>query len=186
MLISPPVIGITVAALVLIWLIAVFNGLVALRNRVQNAWAQIDVQLKRRHDLIPNLVETVRGYMQHERSVFEAVTEARAQAIVAGNNIPVRTAAESALSGALGKLFAVAENYPQLRAVENFQILQEELTSTENRIAYARQCYNDEVMKYNTTQSTFPRNLFARLFGFSPASMFAGTDADRAEVYVKL
>jgi LemA protein len=186
MLISPPVIGITVLALVLIWLIAVFNGLVALRNRGQNVWAQMDVQLKRRHDLIPNLVETVRGYMQHERSVFESVTEARAQAIVAGNNIPARTAAESALSGVLGKLFAVAENYPQLRAVENFQILQEELTSTENRIAYARQCYNDEVMKYNTTQSTFPRNLFARLFGFSSASMFAGTDADRAEVYVKL
>jgi LemA protein len=186
MLISPVVIGIIVATLVLIWLIAVFNGLVALRNRVQNAWAQIDVQLKRRHDLIPSLVETVRGYMQHERSVFDAVTEARAQAIVAGSNMPVRTAAESALSGALGKLFAVAENYPQLRAVENFQILQEELTSTENRIAYARQCYNDEVMKYNTTQSTFPRNLFARLFGFSSASMFAGTDADRAEVYVKL
>jgi LemA protein len=186
MLISPPVIGITVAALVLIWLIAVFNGLVALRNRVQNAWAQMDVQLKRRHDLIPSLVETVRGYMQHERSVFESVTEARAQAIVAGNNIPARTAAESALSGVLGKLFAVAENYPQLRAVENFQILQEELTSTENRIAYARQCYNDEVMKYNTTQSTFPRNLFVRMLGFSPASMFAGMDTDRAEVYVKL
>ena len=186
MLISPVVIGIILAALVLIWLIAVFNGLVALRNRVQNAWAQIDVQLKRRHDLIPNLVETVRGYMQHERSVFDALTDARAQAIVAGSNIPVRTAAESALSGALGKLFAVAENYPQLRAVENFQILQEELTSTENRIAYARQCYNDEVMKYNTTQSTFPRNLFVRMLGFSPASMFAGMDTDRAEVYVKL
>ena len=186
MLISPVVIGIIVAVLVLIWVIAVFNGLVALRNRVQNAWSQIDVQLKRRHDLIPNLVETVRGYMQHERSVFDAVTEARAQAIVAGSNIPVRTAAESALSGALGKLFAVAENYPQLRAVENFQILQEELTSTENRIAYSRQCYNDEVMKYNTAQSTFPRNLFATLLGFSPASMFAGMDADRAEVQVKL
>ena len=186
MLISPVAIGIVVATLVLIWLIAGFNGLVALRNRVQNAWAQIDVQLKRRHDLIPNLVETVRGYMQHERSVFDALTDARAQAIVAGSNIPVRTAAESALSGALGKLFAVAENYPQLRAVENFQILQEELTSTENRIAYARQCYNDEVMKYNTTQSTFPRNLFVRMLGFSPASMFAGMDTDRAEVYVKL
>jgi len=186
MLISPVVIGIIVAAFVLIWLIAVFNGLVALRNRVQNAWAQIDVQLKRRHDLIPNLVETVRGYMQHERSVFDTVTEARAQAIVAGSNIPVRTAAESALSGALGKLFAVAENYPQLRAVENFQILQEELTSTESRIAYARQCYNDEVMKYNTTQSTFPRNLFVRMLGFSPTSMFVGMDADRAEVHVNL
>jgi LemA protein len=186
MLTSPVAIGIIVAALVLIWLIAAFNGLVALRNRVQNAWSQIDVQLKRRHDLIPNLVETVRGYMQHERSVFDAVTEARAQAIVAGSNMPERTAAELALSEALGKLFAVAENYPQLRAVENFQVLQEQLTSTENRIAYSRQCYNDEVMKYNTAQSTFPRNLFVRMLGFSPASLFAAMDADRAEEQVKL
>ncbi len=186
MQISPEMIGIIIAGLVMLWLIAAFNGLVSLRNRVQNAWAQIDVQLKRRHDLIPNLVETVRGYMQHERSVLETVAQARAQAIVAGSNIPERTAAESALGGALGKLFAVAENYPQLRAVENFQLLQEELTSTENRIAYARQFYNDEVMKYNTAQSTFPRNLFATILGFSPGSMFAGMDADRAEVQVKL
>ena len=111
-----------------------------LRNRTQNAWAQVDVQLKRRHDLIPNLVETARGYMEHERSTLEAVTEARAKAVAAtGGPLPQRMAAESALTGALGNLFAVAENYPQLRATENMQLLQEELTSTENRIAALRQ-----------------------------------------------
>jgi LemA protein len=175
------------AAIALImWVIASFNGMVALRNRVHNAWSEIDVQLKRRHDLIPNLVESVRGYMQHERSTFESVTQARVQAISAGNNVQQRSLAESALSSALGNLFAVVENYPQLHASENVQLLQEQLTSTENRIAFARQFYNDEVAKYNTMQSTFPRNLFARLLGFSPAVMFAGTDAERANVPVKI
>jgi len=186
MQISPELIVIVIAAAVLIWLIAMFNGLVAMRNQVQNAWSQIDVQLKRRHDLIPNLVETARGYMQHERSVFEAVTEARSQAMAAGENVSQRNTAELLLTAALGKLFAVVENYPQLRAVESFQLLQEELSSTENRIAFARQFYNDEVMKYNTAQSTFPRILFAGLLGFSRASMFAGTDADRAAVQVSI
>ena len=185
MQISPQWIGIVVAAIVLIWIIVTFNSLVSMRNRVQNAWSQIDVQLKRRHDLIPNLVEAARGYMQHERSVLDAVTQARAQAMAAGGNIEARTASESALSTALGRLFAVVENYPQLRAVENFQVLQEELASTENRIAYARQFYNDEVTTYNTAQSTFPRNLFSSLLGFSLATMFAATDLDRAEVQVK-
>ena len=171
----------------LVWVIAAFNGLVSLRTRVQDAWAQIDVQLTRRHDLIPNLVEAVRGYMQHERSTLEAVTQARAQAMAAaGGNVQQRSAAESALSGALGNLFAVAENYPQLRATDSMQILQEQLTSTENRIAYARQFYNDEVMKYNASQATFPRNLFAGLLGFSRATMFAAGDAERANVPVKL
>jgi LemA protein len=124
--------------------------------------------------------------MQHERSIFESVTQARAQAISAGNNVQQRSWAETALSGALGNFLGVVENYPQLRAVENFQLLQEQLTSTENRIAFARQFYNDEVMKYNTMQSTFPRNLFAGPFGFSPAAMFAGTDSDRANVQVKV
>src|SRR5512146_1408920 len=132
MQISTQVIVGLIAAGALLWLIAIFNRLVALKNRVQNAWAEIDVQLKRRHDLIPNLVETARGYMQHERSVFESVTQARAQAIAAAGNLPARTAAESGLSAALVRLFAVAENYPQLRAVESFNILHEELTSTEN------------------------------------------------------
>jgi len=183
---SLPVIGILAAiVVVLFWVIGSFNGMVGLRNRVQNAWAEIDVQLKRRHDLIPNLVESVRGYMQHERSVFESVTQARAQAILAGGNVMQRSLAESALSSAIGNLFAVVENYPQLRASENMQLLQEQLTSTENRIAFARQFYNDEVMKYNTMQSTFPRNLFSGMLGFSPATMFAGAEADRAPVQVK-
>ena len=124
MSVSPAILGLIVAVVLVVWLIGAFNGLVSLRNRVQNAWAEIDVQLKRRHDLIPNLVESVRGYMQHERSVFESVTQARAQAIAAGNNVQSRIAAESILTSALGKLFAVVENYPQLRAVENFQMLQ--------------------------------------------------------------
>lgn len=183
---SLSLIGILVTAIILlVWLISSFNSMVALRNRVQNAWSEIDVQLKRRHDLIPNLMESVRGYMQHERSVFESVTQARAQAISSGNNVRQRSMAESALSSALGNLFAVVENYPQLRASENMQGLQEQLTSTENRIAFARQFYNDEVMKYNTVQSTFPRNLFAGMFGFSQAAMFAATEADRANVQVK-
>lgn len=183
---SLSLIGILVAVIIFfVWLISSFNGMVALRNRMQNAWSEIDVQLKRRHDLIPNLMESVRGYMQYERSAFESVTQARAQAISAGNNVRQRSMAESALSSALGNLFAVVENYPQLRASENMQLLQEQLTSTENRIAFARQFYNDEVMKYNTVQSTFPRNLFAGMFGFSQAAMFAGTEADRANVQVK-
>jgi len=186
MQISPGLIVIVVAAALLIWIVASFNGLVALRNRVRNAWAEIDVQLKRRHDLIPNLVETVRGYMQHERSVFENVTQARAQAIAAGGDVLQRSAAESMLTAALGKLFVTVENYPQLRAVENVQLLQEQLTSTENRIAFARQFYNDEVMNYNTRQSTFPRNVFAGLLGFSPAAMFTALDEDRANVQVKV
>ncbi len=186
MSVSPAIIGLVLAAALVVWMITAFNGLVSLRNRVQNAWAEIDVQLKRRHDLIPNLVESVRGYMQHERSVFESVTQARAQAIAAGSNVQSRIAAESILTSALGRLFAVAENYPQLRAVENFEMLQEELTSTENRIAFARQFYNDEVMKFNTAQGTFPRNLIAAPLGFHPATMFAASDPDRSVVQVSM
>ena len=186
MRISPELIVIAVAVVAAIWGIASFNGLVALRTRVQNAWSEIDVQLKRRHDLVPNLVEAVRGYMQHERSTLEAVTQARTQAVAAGNNVAQRSAAESALSAALGNLFAVAEGYPQLRAVESVLLLQEQLTSTENRVAFARQFYNDEVMKYNTAQSTFPRNLLAGAFGFSSATMFAAEAAERANVQVKV
>jgi len=185
MQISPELIGIAAVVAVLLWLVAAFNKLVVQRTRVKNAWAEIDVQLKRRHDLIPNLVEAARGYMQHERSTLEAVTQARTQALAAGNNLQARIGAESLLTAALGKFFAVAENYPQLRAVESVQLLQEQLTSTENRIAYARQFYNDEVMNYNAAQSTFPRNLFAGLFGFSPSTMSAAADADRANVQVK-
>jgi LemA protein len=178
---------IVIAVLMLVWLVAIFNSLVALRARVQNAWSDIDVQLKRRHDLIPSLVSTVQGYMTHERSTLEAVTHARAQAVASANGgVADRAQAESALTGALSNLFAVAEHYPQLRAVESVQLLQEQLTSTENRIAYARQFYNDEVMKFNTAQATFPRNLFAGILGFSPASMFAAEDSERSNVTVSV
>lgn len=176
-----------VAAAALIWLIATFNSLVALRLHVQNAWADIDVQLKRRHDLVPNLVEAVQGYMAHEHSTLQAVTEARAKAMTSTNaTVANRAQVESALSGALSNLFAVAENYPQLRAVESVQLLQEQLTSTENRIAFARQFYNDEVLQFNTAQGTFPRNLFANLLGFSLATMFAAQEAERVNVQVKI
>lgn len=177
------IIAIVLAALV--WSISIFNSLVVLRIRVQNAWSDIDVQLKRRHDLIPNLVSAVQGYIAHERFTLEAVTEARNRAVAAvGGTIGNREQAESTLSGALSDLFAVAEQYPQLRAVESVQLLQEQLTSTENRIAFARQFYNDEVMKFNTTQSTFPRNLFAGIFRFSPAAMFAAQETERNSVKV--
>lgn len=189
MRILPETIGIVVAVVAVIWTIAGFNGLVAMRARVQAAWAQIDVQLKRRHDLIPSLVDAVRGYMAHERSILEDVAHARAQAVAAGTadgNVEQRSASETAFTAAIGQLFAAAENYPQLRAVESVQILQEQIVSTENRIGYARQFYNDEVLKYNTAQATFPRNLLAGLFGFSPATMFAIGDIERANMQIKI
>jgi LemA protein len=176
------VIGVITAAL-LIWFISVFNSLAALRVRIQNAWAEIDVQLRRRHDLIPNLVSAVRGYMEHEHSTLEAITEARSKAVaLIPGTIADRVPAEAILSTALSRLLLVAERYPQLRAVENVQLLQEQLISTENRIAYARQFYNDEVMKFNTAQVTFPRNLFAGMLGFSPATMFIADESERANV----
>jgi LemA protein len=186
MQISPGLVAMVILVGLVMWLVAAFNKLVVQRTRVQNAWAEIDVQLKRRHDLIPNLVEAVRGYMQHERATLESVTQARAQAMAAGRNTQERIGAESLLTAVLGKLIAVVENYPQLRAVESVQLLQEQLTSTENRIAYARQFYNDEVMNYNAAQATFPRNLFAGLLGFSPSVMFAAADGERAHVQVKV
>lgn len=179
-------VAIAAVVLFLIWLIVVFNGLVALRNRVQNGWAEIDVQLTRRHDLVPNLVETARGYMQHERSVLEDVTQARAQAAATGSNVPARAAAEASLTGALSRFFIQSEKYPALRAVESMKILQEQLTSTENRIAFARQFYNDEVMKYNTARMTFLRSLFASAMGFSAAALFTAQAADREVVSVRM
>lgn len=174
------------AAVFLVWLIVVFNGLVGMRNRVRNGWAEIDVQLKRRHDLVPQLVETAKGYMQHERATFEAVTQARIQASAAGSNIIARSAAEASLTAALSQLLVRTENYPVLRAVENMKLLQEQLTSTENRIAFARRFYNDEVMKYNTALMTFPRNLCARPLGFSVCAQFSAEPSDRSPVQVKL
>jgi LemA protein len=184
--ISPGVVAAAIVGLLFLWLIAVFNRLVRSRTRVRTAWSDIDVQLKLRSDLVPNLVESVRGYMAHERETLEAVTRARTQALSAGANVPARAAAEFLLAGAIGNLFAVAERYPALRAVESVLLLQEQLTSTENRIAYARQFYDDEVMKYNSWLSTFPHNLIARGLGFAPAAMFAAQEADRVSPQVKL
>ena len=161
-----------VAALIVVYVISAFNRLVTLRMRVRDAWAQIDVQLKRRHDLIPNLVSAVKGYMEHEKQVFENVTRARQQAVEAGENLPSRLASEAALTLATQRLLARVEAYPTLRANENMMSLQEELASTENRIAFARQFYNDSVMEYNTACATFPRNLVAGPFGFQTATMF--------------
>src|SRR5437588_7550577 len=164
----PGVIALVIIVLiVIVALVAVglYNGLVTLRNRVEAAWAQIDVQLKRRYDLIPNLVETVKGYAAHEKTTFEAVTQARANAINAQG--PAQQAqAENMISGALKSLFAVAEAYPELKANQNFLALQEELTATEGRISYARQFYNDTVLKLNTKVQTLPTNILPRMFAF--------------------
>ena len=166
------VVGVVVVLLILVFILS-YNGLVRLRNRIDNAWSQIDVQLKRRYDLIPNLVETVKGYAAHERGVFENVTQARANAINAQG--PAQQAeAENVLSGALKSLFAVAEAYPDLKANQNFLSLQEELTSTEDRVAYARQFYNDSVLSYNNKLQTFPRNVIAGMFNFEKREYFEG------------
>ncbi len=168
------VIAVVVVLLLLVALL--YNGLVRTRNRVDNAWSQIDVQLKRRYDLIPNLVETVKGYAAHERQTLEAVTNARSNAISAqqGGNVQQQAQAENVLSGALKSLFAVAEQYPDLKANQNFLQLQEELTSTEDRIAYARQYYNDAVLNYNNKIQVFPRNLLAGTFNFDKRQYFEG------------
>lgn len=179
-------ISLAIVAIVGVYLIALFNGLVGKRNRVDNAWSQIDVQLKRRHDLIPNLVSAVQGYMQHERAVLDAVTRARASAIAAGNDVAARADAENALTRSTRSLFAVAEAYPALKADQNMLALQEELSSTENRVAFARQHYNDSVTEYNSAQQTFPAVLLARALGFSPRTFFALDDpAHRAVPQVR-
>jgi LemA protein len=173
------VIGVVV--LVAFFVIATYNGLVSKRAQVQNAWSQIDVQLKRRHDLIPNLVNTVKGYLQHEQSVLENVTQARTQAIAAGANLPERAATENQLTQAMRSLFAVTESYPDLKANTNMLALQEELSSTENRIAFSRQFYNDSVQEYSTAIQSFPANLIAGTFGFRPLPLFELEDpSDRA------
>lgn len=157
---------------VALWLVGLYNRLVRARNEVRNAWSQIDVQLKRRWDLIPNLVETVKGYMRHERETLEAVTRARQQAISVSGDLAARAQAENILSQTLRSLFAVAENYPDLKANQNFLALQEELTSTENKIAFARQYYNDSVLRLNNLIQMFPSNIVASQFGFKPEVYF--------------
>lgn len=173
-----------VLALIVLWLILAYNGLVRTRNRAQEAWSDIDVQLKRRYDLIPNLVESVKGYMAHEAGVFEKVTKARSQAMQATG--AAKAGAEDALSGALKSLFAVAENYPQLKANENFLNLQNELTDTEDKIQAARRFYNGMVRDLNTKIQVFPNNLFANALGFKPMEFFGDlTDAEKQPVKVK-
>ena len=156
---------------VVLWLVATYNRLVALRNRIQNAWSQIDVQLRRRYDLIPNLVETVKGYAKHESGVFERVTQARNMAANA-QTVKAQGEADNMLTGALKSLFAVAEAYPDLKANQNFLMLQEELAGTESKVAYARQFYNDVVMKFNLKQQVFPSNILANMFGFKTREYF--------------
>ena len=175
---------IAIVVLVFLWLIVAYNGLVSTRNRAQEAWSDIDVQLKRRYDLIPNLVESVKGYAAHEKQVFEDVTKARSQAMQATG--AAKAGAENQLSQTLKSLFAVAENYPQLKANENFLNLQNELTDTEDKIQAARRFYNGMVRDLNIKIQTFPTNLFASMFGFAQMEFFGDlTDAEKQPVQVK-
>ena len=165
-----------IVVIALLWGVATYNGFVRLRNLVQEAWRQIDVELHRRHDLIPNLVDTVKGYAAHERGVFEEVTRARAAAASPGSGPAEQAAQENMLTQALGRLFAVAEAYPQLRASENFMALQSELTNTEDRIAAGRRFYNANVRQLNTKVESFPANVIAGMFGFKRAEYFEAED----------
>jgi LemA protein len=174
-----------VVVLILVWLVVMYNGLIGLKNQVQNAWQQIDVQLKRRHDLIPNLVNAVKGAMQFERDTLERVIGARNRAVSA-KGAQEAAAAEGQLGQALSRLFALMENYPDLKSSHNVLQLQEELTSTENRIGFARQLYNDLVARYNIKQQVFPTNLMASGLGFTPADYFRIEEAEKAAPRVDL
>lgn len=168
-------------AVLVLWVIGKYNGLVTLRHQVENGWKQIDVQLKRRHDLIPNLVNTVKGYMEFEQDTLDRVIKARNAAAIA-TGVGNIAAKEGELSGALSRLFALAENYPTLKANENVRQLQEELSSTENKISFARQFYNDIATKFNIGQHVFPGSVVAGVFGFKPAELFVVSDASEREV----
>ncbi|UCF43651.1 MAG: LemA family protein [Planctomycetota bacterium] len=167
----PLIIVVVVLVVLIIFVVGIYNALVRLRNQVDNAWSQIDVQLKRRHDLIPNLVETAKGYMKHERGTFEAITEARSKAMGA-RNVSEASKAEGALGEALSKFMLVVENYPDLKANQNFLSVQEELTSTENKISFARQSYNDQVLFFNNKIQMFPSNIVANSFNFDKRDFF--------------
>jgi len=172
---------IVIIAVIALFFISIYNSLVKLRNRVKNAWSQIDVQLKRRHDLIPNLIETVKGYMTHERDTLENITKARSQA-VAAEGVGDKAKAEGELTTALGKFNLVVENYPDLKANQNFLSLQEELTSTENKISFSRQNYNDQVLFYNNKIQMFPSNIVAGMFQFNVEEFFEIEDEKEKEV----
>jgi LemA protein len=168
-----------IAALVLgLFFVIIYNDLIKQRNRVENAWAQIEVQIKRRYDLIPNLIETVKGYAKHEKTLFENITKARA-AVMSAQNVNETAEASNYLSSTLKSLFAVAENYPELKANQNFMQLQKDLSDTEDKIAYSRQFYNDTVMKYNISIQTIPRNIVASLMGFQKKELFEAPQAER-------
>ncbi len=169
-----------IALVAVLWFVGVYNGLVRSRMQVKNGWAQIDVQLKRRHDLIPNLVDTVKGYMGFEKETLENVTKARSAAMAGSGKGPgVQAGLENALSGAMSKLYVVMESYPDLKSNQNVMQLQEELTATENRIAFARQHYNDQVMRYNTSIRQIPKNIVAGMGGFTPEDFFEIEEGDR-------
>ena len=170
-----------VITVIILLIVGSYNSLVGLRNQVKNSWSQIEVQLKRRHDLIPNLIDSVKGYMQHERGTLETLTKARSQAISA-QSIGEKAKAESALSGAIGKLLVSVENYPDLKANQNFLALQEELSSTENRIAFARQNYNDQTLSYNNKIQMFPSNVIASTFQFKAEEFFELEDKTKKDV----
>ena len=172
---------IVIIAVAVLFFISIYNSLVRLRNQVKNAWSQIDVQLKRRHDLIPNLIETVKGYMHHERDTLENITKARSQAVEA-EGVGEKAKAEGELTRALGKFNLVVENYPDLKANQNFLSLQEELTSTENKISFARQAYNDQVLFYNNKIQMFPSNIMAGMFNFKEEEFFEIEDEKEKEV----
>jgi LemA protein len=178
-------IALGIVALVLVYGVLVFNGLVRQRNRADNGWSQIDVQLRRRYDLIPNLVETVQGYAAHERELFEHVAEARARGMGA-TDVADQAQAEDLITAGLGRLMAVAERYPDLKANQNFLALQEELTGTESKIAYARQFYNDQVMRLNTKVQSFPSSVVAGMFRVEPRPFFDIEDPVRGPVKVDL
>lgn len=187
------ILGIIAVTLIVLglYVMGIYNGLVGLRNRFKNAFAQIDVQLKRRYDLIPNLVETAKGYLKHERETLEAVIQARNGAAAAAQTAAANPdsasaiqglmGAETALTGAMGKFFALSEAYPDLKANQNMTQLTEELTSTENKVAFARQAYNDAVMTYNNKREMFPANIFANMFNFQEAQLFEITEAQERE-----
>jgi LemA protein len=190
------VVVLALALLVLFWAVGAYNRLISLRNQFKNAFAQIDVQLKRRYDLVPNLVETAKGYMKHERETLEAVITARNQAMSANAKasgdpgdakaMQQMAAAEGALSSSLGKMFALSEAYPDLKANQNMLQLTEELTSTENRIAFARQAYNDGVMQYNTSREQFPGSIIAGMFAFQSGELLESTEAPEERKPVKV
>jgi LemA protein len=175
------IIVLVILVVLVLWVVGMYNGLVRLRNQVKNAWSQIDVQLKRRHDLIPNLIETAKGYMKHERDTLDSVTKARTQAVEA-KGVANQAQAEGELNNAISRFMLVVENYPDLKASQNFLSLQEELASTENKVGFSRQFYNDQVLLFNVKIESVPTNIIANMFGFKQAEFFEIEEPTEREV----